>query len=249
MHRLLAHRPIALSQVLLRSCAGGLLLLVVACGGSSNGDNAALGTAGVGGTAGASASGGSGNSGGSAAMGGAAGSTGGAAGSAAAGTAGSTGGAAAGGAATGGAAGAGSGGVGGETGECVEQTGSGGFTQPECGDLERLVVRNPRLDPPGGIASGSKGTFRVDLTDVSGYGFNFYPGVDFETDTPGVTVNDEQFFAVLPCGTNETSSNVEVDASVPAGTEVTITATVMMLNEQCTGTDSVSYKFTVQSAL
>lgn len=246
MRRLLARRPTALSHMFLPGCAGGLLVLAVACGGSSRVGDGAGGSAGV---AGVSASGGSGNSGGSAAVGG--GPSGGAAGAGAtagaAGSAGSaTGGAATGGSATGGSA---TGGAGGATEECVERTGSGGFGQAECSDLERLVVRNPQLDPADGVASGSKGTFRVDLTDVSGYGFNFYPGVDFETDTPGVTVSDEQFFAVLPCGTNQTYSNVEVDSSVPAGTEVTITATVMMLNEQCSDTDSVSYKFTVGPAL
>lgn len=244
MRRLLARRPTALSHVFLPGCAGGLLVLAVACGGSSRVGDGAGGSAGV---AGVSTSGGSRNSGGSAAVGG--GPSGGAAGAGAtAGAAGSAGsaGSATGGAATGGSA---TGGAGGATEECVERTGSGGFGQAECSDLERLVVRNPQLDPADGVASGSKGTFRVDLTDVSGYGFNFYPGVDFETDTPGVTVSDEQFFAVLPCGTNQTYSNVEVDSSVPAGTEVTITATVMMLNEQCSDTDSVSYKFTVGPAL
>ena len=219
-------------------------LLAVGCGGSSNGDGSG-GTAGVGGNAGSAGSAGSTATGGSSATGGSTATGGSSAtgGSAATGgsESGGTGGAIGG---SGGAAGAGTGGTGGAA-ECVEQMGSGGFTQPECSDLDRLVVQNPRLDPSGGITPGSKATFRVDLTDVSGYGFDYYPGVDFESDTQGVTVTDEQFFAVLPCGTNETLSNVEIDSTVPSGTEVTITATVMMLNQQCSGTDSVSYKFTV----
>ena len=218
------------------------LLLAVGCGGSSSsgsgGSGATAGSAGDGGSAGSTASGGGGNAGGDAGMAGIGG-----AGATGGGETGGAGGAQGGSAGVGGAAGAGTGGAGGM--ECVEQMGTGGFMQPGCSDLDRLVVRNPRLDPSDGIASGSKGTFLVDLTDVSGYGFSYYPGVDFESNTQGVTVTDEQFFAVLACGTNQTTSHVEVDSSVPAGTEVTITATVTMLNQQCSGTDSVSYKFTV----
>ncbi|MEZ4371846.1 MAG: hypothetical protein R3B07_13515 [Polyangiaceae bacterium] len=218
------------------------LLLAGGCGGSSSsgsgGSGATAGSAGDGGSAGSATTGGAGNAGGDAGMAGVGG-----AGATGGGQMGGAGGAQGGSAGTGGAAGAGTGGTGGM--ECVEQMGTGGFMQPACSDLDRLVVRNPRLDPSGGITPGSKATFRVDLTDVSGYGFNYYPGVDFESDTQGVTVTDEQFFAVLPCGTNETLSNVEIDPSVPSGTEVTISATVTMLNQQCSGTDSVSYKFTV----
>ena len=126
--------------------------------------------------------------------------------------------------------------------------GSAGFTQADCSDLDRLRVRNPRLDPPEGVISGTAGTFRVDLADVSGFGVNFYPGVDFESDTPGVTVHDEQFFAVLACSSNQATTTVQVDSSVPPGTEVTLTASVSMLNQQCSETDDLSYTFKVQLA-
>ncbi len=221
--------------------AYAVLLLAVACGGNSAND----GSGGVAGTSAAGSggvtSGGSGNTAGEAGTAG----IGAAAGSSSGGAGGE--GASAGGG-VGGGAGAGTGGTGGQAMECVEQMGTGGFTQPGCDDLDRLRVSNPRLEPSEGIISGTAGTFRVDLSDISGFGMNYYPGVDFESDTPGVSVTDEQFFAVLPCGTNQADSSVQVDSSVPAGTEVTLTARVMMLNQQCTGTDSLTYKFTVQLA-
>ena len=235
-----------------RSSMGcAILMLAIGCGGETGGSGGATGGAagaGTGGSAGASA----GGTGGASAGGTAGASSGGTAGASTGGSAGaSTGGTA--GASSGGTAGASTGGTAGSAGAgtCVEQTGgSGGFTPPTCADLDVMTVSNAKLDDAGGdgsISAGEAFTVTVDLNEVAGIGYNYYPLVAFESDTAGVTVSDgEQYFAILPCQTLESHGQGKVDASVVPGTVVTLVAKVATLNESCANTHFIEVPFTVQ---
>lgn len=183
-----------------------LVSLVAACGGHATFDGE-----GAGGSAAAAGSGAAGTGGTGA---GASGGSGGSAGSA------------------GNAGAGGSAGAAGAPAECVVQPEEPGFEQPTCEDLDVLTVSGLVLE--GAFIPGAAATVRVNLNEVAGHGFNYYPGVKFKSDHPGVTVSEDNwFYAVLACESYEMTGSVTVADSVAPGTKVTITAQVAMLNSDC----------------
>jgi hypothetical protein len=155
-----------------------------------------------------------------------------------------------GGAATGGGSavtGGGSAGAGGG-GECVPQPeGTGGFMEPTCQDLGLLTVTDPTVTDDGGdglVEAGEGATLQVNLNEVAGVGFLWYPGVIFESDNPGVTLSGQDWlYAILACQTQPLTGHATFD--VPAGTTVTITARVAMLNQDCPDAAAIEFPVSV----
>lgn len=142
----------------------------------------------------------------------------------------------------------GSGGAGGST--CVPQPeGAGGFMQPTCADLAVLAVSHPVLtdaDGDGQVEVGETAVLQINLDEIAGVGFNFYPGVNFTTTTAGVTVNhNDWLYAILACQNVPVSAQIAIGSDVAPGTVVTITARVAMLNNDCPDTYAVEIPITV----
>jgi hypothetical protein len=121
---------------------------------------------------------------------------------------------------------------------CVpKENGAGGFTQPTCADLDRLVITDPVVldeSGDGAVTPGEKVTIQAKLVDVSGLGFNWYPAVRFETAAPTVTVtSDAQFYAIGACQELDVQAFASIDPATPKGTLVEIVARVAMLNADC----------------
>jgi len=133
-------------------------------------------------------------------------------------------------------------GAGGSEVVCVPQPeGSGGFTEPTCEDLAVLAVSHPVLDDAGQLEVGKTAYLHLNLEEIGGVGFNFYPGVLFETTTAGVTVSsNDWFYAILPCQIDQVIAAITVDNNVAPGTVVMITARVAMLNHDCPDAYSIT---------
>ncbi len=107
-----------------------------------------------------------------------------------------------------------------------------------CKDLEGLVLTGPVIsgddDGDGYLEPGESATLRITMKDISGLGFNYYPGVNFESSNPKVTTTAESwFYAILPCTEQEATTTIKVLPDVPSGTNVNIRAQVGMLNQEC----------------
>jgi len=130
-------------------------------------------------------------------------------------------------------------GAGGAPAACVPQPdGAGGtLTMPTCADLGGLTVSDPKLDDESGdgkLAYQESAVVTVHLNDVSGKGFNWYPGVQFSSDTVSVdTTGFAQFYAILPCQTLDASTKLTLLTQVTPGAVVHVTARVSMLNSDC----------------
>ncbi len=113
-----------------------------------------------------------------------------------------------------------------------------------------MTVSDPKLTDAGNdgtISPGEDFTIAVNLNEVAGLGFNFYPTVQFTSDTFGIAVSQAtQFFAILACQSIEAKAKGSVMSSVPPGTKVTIQAQVAALNMTCPSTHSIQIPFTVQ---
>jgi hypothetical protein len=138
----------------------------------------------------------------------------------------------------GGGAGSGSGGDGGASSTCSPKPeGMGGFMQPSCEDLAVLTVSDPVVTDEDGdnlVEAGESATLKLNLNEVAGVGFNYYPGVIFETAAPGLTVSSEDwYYAIFACQTHPVTAHIELDSDIPPGTVAVITARVAMINQDC----------------
>ena len=122
------------------------------------------------------------------------------------------------------------------------------FSPAVCADLSVLAVTKPALvGGSGHLSAGGKATVAVELSEIAGEGFNFYPGVTFTTDHAGVQVAyDDWRYAILACQTEKMTGTVTVSPDVPSGTVVTVTARAAMLGEECPDAPSTSLTLTVQ---
>lgn len=163
--------------------------------------------------------------------------------------------AAGGGTASGGSAGAGgttaAGGSGGSAGECVPQgDGWSTDTDPTCEDLSVLAVQEAVLADQGGdgaLSPGEAFSLQVALSEVAGLGFGWYPGVKFESDHPGVSIKENDwYYGIFACTSYDASASGKVDGSVKPGTVVTLTARAAMLNTECPSAPSLTLKVTVE---
>lgn len=150
--------------------------------------------------------------------------------------------------------GSGTGGSGGAPAECVVQPeGTGGFKEATCADLSVLSVSNAVLTDTTGngngngqLEAGETAVITVDLSEIAGVGFNWYPGVTFTTADEGASVaSNDWLYAILPCTVIELTGSVTVDASVAPGTIVTIRAQAAMLNTECPDAPMLEIPITV----
>lgn len=120
---------------------------------------------------------------------------------------------------------------------CVPADGGNAPLQPTCADLARLAVGQPALADASGdgkLAFQEKGTLKVVLSDTSGRGFNWYPGVRFSSAAISIDSNGlDQFYAVLPCGSMEASAGVSLLTPYPKGTVLKVQAQVSALDLDC----------------
>lgn len=124
--------------------------------------------------------------------------------------------------------------------ECTTQD-PGPLTQPTCQDLDRLVLVEPIIaddtDGDGLVEADETATLTVVMKDVSGLGFNWYPGVEFWTKDVSVGVTaDTWYYAVLPCGEQPATATLKVAADAAPGNTVMIRAQIAMLNTKCADT-------------
>jgi hypothetical protein len=122
---------------------------------------------------------------------------------------------------------------------------------PTCKELERLILDNPILegdsDGDGLVEPGETATLTVTMKDVSGLGFNWYPGVVFESGDPAVGVQaDTWFFAVLPCGEQPATATIKVSPDVKKGQTISLRARVDMMNGNCAGTSALDIPLKIQ---
>ncbi len=113
-----------------------------------------------------------------------------------------------------------------------------------------LAVSHPVLindaDGDGQLEVGETGSLQVNLDEIAGLGFSYYPGVIFETAAAGVTVSsNDWFYAILACQSNPVSAAIAVGGDVAPGTVVTITARVAMLNHDCPDAYAIEVPITV----
>ena len=212
-----------------------LALTLAACGGESISDPAA-------------ASGGSGGASGSAGSGGAV-SPGGSGGAVSPGGSGGGG--------SGGSGGGGSGGSSGASGSagsasCVPEPGPNPM-EYTCETLSVLTVSDPFVEDDNGdgaLSAGEGGTLHVRLNEVAGVGFGMYPGVSFESDAPGVSVQeDDWYYAISPCDSYDAAATLEVSPGVSPGTVVTITARVAMVNTECPNAYAIEIPLTIDEPI
>jgi hypothetical protein len=140
---------------------------------------------------------------------------------------------------------------GGTTMECTPQDQAPTPMQPTCEDLSRLVLVDPVIsgdtDGDGAVEPGEMATLTVIMKDVSGFGFNWYPGVEFSTkDTSIGVAADTWYYAILPCGEMPATATLKVAPDVAPGKTVTIRAQIAMLNTKCPDTFTIDVPVKVQ---
>jgi hypothetical protein len=115
--------------------------------------------------------------------------------------------------------------------------GMGGFMQPTCADLDVLTLSDPVItsaDGDAALSPGESATLTVNLNEVAGVGFSYYPGVTFKTFDPGVAVKSEDWlYAILPCQSYPMNAYIELASDIKPNTVITIVAQVAMLNQDC----------------
>ncbi|MBK9002075.1 MAG: hypothetical protein IPM35_40640 [Myxococcales bacterium] len=143
------------------------------------------------------------------------------------------------------------GGSGGSGGECIpEGDGWNSDTDPTCEDLSVLAVHEPVVADGGGdgdVSPGEAFELKVALSEVAGLGFGWYPGVKFESDHPGVTIQENDwFYGIFACTSYDVGAAGKVDSSVAPGTVVTLTARAAMLNTECPSAPALKVQLTVK---
>ena len=87
---------------------------------------------------------------------------------------------------------------------------------------------------------------QVNLDEIAGLDFYYYPGVIFETAAPGITVStDAWFYGIGACQSSPLIASIVVGDDVAPGTVVTITARVAMLKQDCPDTYAIEVPITV----
>lgn len=124
-------------------------------------------------------------------------------------------------------------------------------SNPTCKELERLILVNPIIegdsDGDGLVEPGETATLTVTMQDVSGLGFNWYPGVVFDSGDPAVSVQaDTWFFAVLPCGEQPATATIKVSPDMKPGQTISLRARVDMMNGNCAGTSALEIPLKIQ---
>lgn len=121
---------------------------------------------------------------------------------------------------------------------CVPKDEPPSGVQPTCKDLDRLVLGTSSVtgdtDGDGFVEAGETATLTVMMQDISGLGFNWYPGVEFSTKSTVAGVqSDTWYYAILPCTELAATGTIKVAPDAAPGTVVTIRAQIAMLNQTC----------------
>lgn len=124
-------------------------------------------------------------------------------------------------------------------------------SNPTCKELDRIVLVDPVVeadsDGDGALEPGESATLTLTMKDVSGLGFNWYPGVQFASEDASVGVQaDTWYYAILPCGEQLATATIKVSPDVMPGKTVTIRAWVDMMNANCTGTFAIEVPIKIQ---
>lgn len=151
--------------------------------------------------------------------------------------------------------GASSGGAGGTGGAVPEECtpkggGEGGFQQPTCDDLSGLSVTDAVVTDASGdgkLSPGEKLTIVASLNETAGEDFMWYPGVRFVSASESVTVKENDwYYGIAACQTQPVSATGEISPSAKAGTVVTVTARVGMLNEECPNAPALEIPISIE---
>jgi hypothetical protein len=107
-----------------------------------------------------------------------------------------------------------------------------------CAELGRLAISE--LSLVGGadaVTPGATVALRFSMSDVSGYGFNAYPGMLLHTDSRHLVFENAAdggwHYALLACDTYSSDYVGHVSADAPRGSVVRVTARVAALNQDC----------------
>jgi hypothetical protein len=124
-------------------------------------------------------------------------------------------------------------------------------SEASCKDLDRLVLVNPAIsgdtDGDGLVEAGETASLTVIMKDVSGYGFNWYPGVKFASKDPAVNVEaDTWYYAILACTEQPATATIKVAPDAAPGTIVTVRARISMLNHECPDAFTIEIPIKVQ---
>jgi hypothetical protein len=132
---------------------------------------------------------------------------------------------------------------------CQEQPDDGGpFMLPTCADLAVLTLSDPLVtDALGGstIEPGETAHIHLNLNEVAGIGFSYYPGVTLDSADPRVTPNPDWLYAIFACQTTPLNPTAAFASDIPKGTIVTLTARVGMINQPCPNTYAIKIPITV----
>ena len=129
--------------------------------------------------------------------------------------------------------------TGGDTRPCVVQQGASWGTglQPTCADLDVLTVSDPVIldqSGDGKLSPGEDASLRVNLNEVAGVGFLWYPGVKFASDDANVSIKDNDWnYAILACTSLEILATIHVALSAKPGSIVHFTAQAAMISTDC----------------
>lgn len=123
---------------------------------------------------------------------------------------------------------------------------------PKCAQKAALSLSAPVVVDESGDGTWSPGenaSVRVTMTNTATTDDYEYPSVTFTSNHPGVTTGmpQDSLFGIVAGTSHSMQATFHVDAGVPAGTVVTLTATVSPLGElMCPSWNTLSFDVTVE---
>jgi hypothetical protein len=120
-----------------------------------------------------------------------------------------------------------------------------------CGSLDHLSIRILQIAEGSGdgrITIGETVTVSAELRDTAGFGYSYYPGVNYEVEPAGITVSpdsDFHIFALLQCESLASSTRLILGSTIGPGTVVRVTARAGALNQDCPNAPSSTASFVV----
>ena len=144
------------------------------------------------------------------------------------------------------------GGEGGAAGGACTVQGDGDPTVGDiCAGLDHLAVTLLEIteeDNDGRITIGEVFTTTFELRDVSGFGFDHYPGVTYEVEPAGIAVSptsDFAAYALHPCESMQSGTRLVLGSTIGPGTMIEVTARAAALNQDCPNAPSQTIRVTV----
>ena len=92
----------------------------------------------------------------------------------------------------------------------------------------------------GKLSPGEDASLRVNLNEVAGIGFSWYPGVKFVSDDAHVTIKENDwFYAIAGCTSYVMRATIHIAPEAKPGSIVNITAQSAMMNVDCPHAPSI----------